>query len=604
FRGIPPLRLRSGQALAQKTRKGGAPIGVPAYRITQSIGAPGCPFFWPACPMQIVFDLTSCEITGGSTRAVFFHLTHGGVHLAATENYLSEPATQLHSDANAAAALPRLAVGVMASLCAVKVLLHIFTSVRHYGYFRDELYYLDMARHLDWGYVDAAPLIAVYAKIALLMGGSLWALRILPALAGAALIALTMVIVRELGGGRYAQFFAGLCILLCPAVLSVDSLLTMNAFEPLFWMGCIWVIARILRTGDSRLWLWFGLLAGLGLENKHSTLSFGFAVTVALLLTGHRREFARRWIWIAGAIAVALFLPNIIWQIRHHFPTIEDLANVRRDGKNVVLGPLAFVKEQIIDMHPVLLPVWVSGLVWFLRDRRWRVLGLTFVVFFVLMDVAHGKNYYVFPIYPMLFAGGAVVIERWLGTRAAWTRAAVVAVIVLAALPAIPLVTWMLPPERLLAYQNAIGFKPGKAEVKMESLLPQPVADQFGWPEMVNEVAGIYNSLPLEQRAETGIWAGNYGEAGAINLFGPKLGLPRAYSRHQNHWYWGPPPQVYKNLIVIEWSLDDVRDNCTSFQAFNHYERFGMGEENTPIYLCRGVEFDIQKIWWHSHHWN
>ncbi len=554
--------------------------------------------------MQIVFDLTSCEITGGSTRAVFFHLTHGGVHLAATENYLSEPATQLHSDANAAAALPRLAVGVMASLCAVKVLLHIFTSVRHYGYFRDELYYLDMARHLDWGYVDAAPLIAVYAKIALLMGGSLWALRILPALAGAALIALTMVIVRELGGGRYAQFFAGLCILLCPAVLSVDSLLTMNAFEPLFWMGCIWVIARILRTGDSRLWLWFGLLAGLGLENKHSTLSFGFAVTVALLLTGHRREFARRWIWIAGAIAVALFLPNIIWQIRHHFPTIEDLANVRRDGKNVVLGPLAFVKEQIIDMHPVLLPVWVSGLVWFLRDRRWRVLGLTFVVFFVLMDVAHGKNYYVFPIYPMLFAGGAVVIERWLGTRAAWTRAAVVAVIVLAALPAIPLVTWMLPPERLLAYQNAIGFKPGKAEVKMESLLPQPVADQFGWPEMVNEVAGIYNSLPLEQRAETGIWAGNYGEAGAINLFGPKLGLPRAYSRHQNHWYWGPPPQVYKNLIVIEWSLDDVRDNCTSFQAFNHYERFGMGEENTPIYLCRGVEFDIQKIWWHSHHWN
>ncbi len=554
--------------------------------------------------MQIVFDLTSCEITGGSTRAVFFHLTHGGVHLAATENYLSEPATQLHSDANAAAALPRLAVGVMASLCAVKVLLHIFTSVRHYGYFRDELYYLDMARHLDWGYVDAAPLIAVYAKIALLMGGSLWALRILPALAGAALIALTMVIVRELGGGRYAQFFAGLCILLCPAVLSVDSLLTMNAFEPLFWMGCIWVIARILRTGDSRLWLWFGLLAGLGLENKHSTLSFGFAVTVALLLTGHRREFARRWIWIAGAIALALFLPNIIWQIRHHFPTIEDLANVRRDGKNVVLGPLAFVKEQIIDMHPVLLPVWVSGLVWFLRDRRWRVLGLTFVVFFVLMDVAHGKNYYVFPIYPMLFAGGAVVIERWLGTRAAWTRAAVVAVIVLAALPAIPLVTWMLPPERLLAYQNAIGFKPGKAEVKMESLLPQPVADQFGWPEMVNEVAGIYNSLPLEQRAETGIWAGNYGEAGAINLFGPKLGLPRAYSRHQNHWYWGPPPQVYKNLIVIEWSLDDVRDNCTSFQAFNHYERFGMGEENTPIYLCRGVEFDIQKIWWHSHHWN
>jgi hypothetical protein len=121
---------------------------------------------------------------------------------------------------------------------------------------------------------------------------------------------------------------------------------------------------------------------------------------------------------------------------------------------------------------------------------------------------------------------------------------------------------------------------------------------------MANEVAGIYNSLPPEERAATGIWAGNYGEAGAINLFGPKLGLPHAYSRHQNHWYWGPPPQVYKNLIVIEWSLEDVRDNCTSFQAFEHYQRFGMGEENTPIYLCRGVLFDIRKIWWRSHHWN
>jgi hypothetical protein len=500
--------------------------------------------------------------------------------------------------------LPPVATGILIGLCIVKLLLHILTSLRQYGYFRDELYYLDMARHLDWGYVDAAPLIAVYAKVALLMGGSLAALRILPALAGAALVALTMLIARELSGGRYAQLLAGTAILLCPAVLLTDSLLTMNAFEPLYWMGCIWVIARILRTGDSRLWLWFGVLAGLGLENKHSTLSFGFTVTVAVLLTHHRREFARRWIWIAGGIAVALFLPNLIWQIRHHFPTIEDLANVRREGKNVVLGPLAFVKEQIIDMHPILLPVWVAGLVWFLRDRRWRVLGLTFAVFFGLMEVAHAKNYYVFPIYPMVFAGGAVVMERGLAKRAAWTRAAVVAVIVVAALPAVPLVTWMLPPERLLAYQNALGFKPAKAEVHHESLLPQPIADQFGWPELASEVASVYNSLSPEERAKTGVWAGNYGEAGAINLFGPKLGLPRAYSRHQNHWYWGPPPEAYKNLIVIQWSLDDVRDNCTSFQGFDHYNRFGMGEENTQFYLCRGVTFDIQKIWWHSHHWN
>jgi dolichyl-phosphate-mannose-protein mannosyltransferase len=500
--------------------------------------------------------------------------------------------------------LPQLAVDVLIALCATKFLLHLFTSVRHYGYFRDELYYLDLARHLDWGYVDCAPLIAVYAKVALLMGGSLAALRIIPALAGAALVAITILLAREVGGGRYAQLVAGLAILLCPAFLVEYSLLTMNAFEPLYWMGCLLVLARIVRTGDSRLWLWFGVLSGLGLENKHSTLSFGFAVVVAVLLTHHRREFAKQWIWIAGAIALALFLPNIIWQIRHHFPTIEDLANVRREGKNVVLDPLAFVKEQVIDMHPILLLVWLPGLVWLLRNRRWRVLGLTFVVFFVLMELAHAKNYYLFPIYPLLFASGAVALEHWLANRAAWTHAAAVAVLLLATLPTVPLFTWMLSPERLLAYQNAIGFKPAKMEVHHESLLMQPIADQFGWLEMAREVAVIYNSLPTDERAQTGIWAGNYGEAGAINQFGPQYGLPRAWSRHQNHWYWGPPPQPYSNLIVIQWSREDVQDDCTSFQAFEHYQRFGMAEENAPIYLCRGIKFDIQKIWWHSHHWN
>jgi len=500
--------------------------------------------------------------------------------------------------------LPQLAVGVLIVLCIAKFLLHLFTSVRHYGYFRDELYYLDLARHLDWGYVDCAPLVATYAKAALLMGGSLAALRVIPALAGTALVALTMLFARELGGDRYAQLLAGLSILLCPAFLVVDSLMTMNAFEPLFWTGCLLVVARIARTGNSRLWLWFGVLAGLGLENKHSTLSFGFAVAVAVLLTHHRREFAKQWIWIAFAISLAVFLPNIIWQIRHHFPTIEDLENVRRSGKNVVLGPVAFVKQQILVMGPMLFFVWLPGLVWLLRKRMWRVLGLTFAFFFVLMEISHAKDYYLFPIYPILFAGGALAIEEWLTNRAAWTRAALIAAILIWSLPLVPMATWMLSPEHLLAYQSAIGIKPAKQEVHHESLLIQPVADQFGWPEMAREVAAIYNSLPPAERAQTGIFAGNYGEAGAINQFGPQYGVPRAWSRHQNHWYWGPPPQAYSNLIVIQWSREDVQDNCTSFQAFEHYQRFGMGEENTPIYLCRGAKFDIQKIWWHYHHWN
>ena len=500
--------------------------------------------------------------------------------------------------------LPRLAAATVIALCAAKLLLHLLTSVRHYGYFRDELYYLDMARHLDWGYVDCAPLVAVYAKLALWLGGSLAALRILPALAGAALLALSMLIARELGGAAYAQALTGLAVLLCPARLMMDSLLTMNAFEPLYWMGCALVLARILRTGNSRLWPWFGLLAGLGLENKHSTLFFGFAVTVALLLTRHRREFLKPWIWIGGAIAVTLFLPNLIWQVRHHFPTLEDLENVRRIGKNVVLGPLAFVREQVIDLHPILFPLWLGGLVWFLWDRRWRLLGLTFLLFFATMEIAHAKNYYLFPIYPLLFAGGAVALERWTQMRPRWAKAAPIAILLLTALPTVPIATWMLAPEHYLAYTRAIGFTPSKAEVAHAGPLPQPMGDQFGWPEMARQVADIYHSLPPEERALTGIIAGNYGEAGAIDQFGPAYGLPRAISGHQNHWYWGPPRQDYRNFIVLQWSEEGVRDNCSSFEAVPHYAEFGMAEENTPIHLCRGARFDLRQVWPRLKHWN
>jgi hypothetical protein len=227
------------------------------------------------------------------------------------------------------------------------------------------------------------------------------------------------------------------------------------------------------------------------------------------------------------------------------------------------------------------------------------------------MELSHAKNYYLFPMYPMLFAGGAVLIEQQASSfkspaMSRWSRVPSAGCLLLVAgsLPLVPLVTWMLSPQKYIAYENALGIKIRKSEVHHEGPLPQPIGDQFGWPEMASEVAAIYHALPPEERAQTGIWAGNYGEAGAINLFGPRLGLPRAWSRHQNHWYWGPPPVRYTNFIVLQWDLEDVRDNCTSYRAFNHYHPFGMAEENTPVYFCQGAKFDVQKIWWHSHHWN
>ncbi|HPW56904.1 MAG: glycosyltransferase family 39 protein [Thermoanaerobaculaceae bacterium] len=499
-------------------------------------------------------------------------------------------------------------VGVLA---AAKLLVQM-AGAWGYGYFRDELYFLDCARHLDFGYVDCAPLVALYAKLALLLGGSLPVVRLIPALAGAMVVAITMLLARQLGGGRFAQAFAGLCVLAAPIRIGVDSILSMNAFEPLFWMGCAWLLVRIVQTGDSRLWLWIGVLAGLGLENKHSTVFFGFALAVAVVASPLRRELGKPWIWLGAGVALLLFLPNVLWQVSHGFPTLEDLENVRRSGKNVVLGPLPFLGQQVMMNHPWLLPVWLTGLVSLLvgKGRRYRVLGTMYVVFLVTMLLMKAKNYYLAPIYPVLFAAGAVALDAWLErwplTRARlWPRAVMVAVVVV--ITAIAVFAWLpiLPPEKLLAFQQVLGIRSARTEVAHEGPLDQRLGDQFGWPELVTEVSRIYNALPPEERARTGVFASNYGEAGALHLFGPALGLPEAICAHQSHSIWGPPEFKGDSLIWLQWGREDLEPLCREVvQVGQHHHPWGMAEENRPIYLCRGLRTPLAEMWPDLRHWN
>lgn len=513
--------------------------------------------------------------------------------------------------AHSRAILPPLDRTMLAALVAAKVIVHI-PGLFRYGYFRDELYFLDLGRHLDWGYVDCAPLVGEYAKIALLLGGSLPALRALPMLAGAALVALTMLLAREVGGRGFAQALAGLCVLIVPMYLAIDGLMSMNAFEPLFWMGCAWLLTRIIRTGDSRLWLWFGVLAGLGLLNKHSTLFFGVAVVVGLLLSPQRRELGRRWIWLGAAVALLLFLPNIVWQVVHGFPTLEDLANVREMGKNVALSPVDFIAQQILVVHPVIFPIWLIGLVSLLggRLRRFRVLGLTYLALLVVMIVLKAKNYYLVPIYPMLLAAGGVSVEgrldSWVTSRRRrWAHAMILAGIAVAGAVLSPIFLPILPPDRLVAYQSALGLDLPKTEVAHVGPLPQYFGDQFGWPELVQEVAEIYWSLPPQERERTGIFASNYGEAGALNQFGPALGLPSPICAHQNHWLWGPPDFDGDALIWLQWRREDLESICGSVeQVGEHHHPWGMAEENRPIFLCRDPISSVADSWPELKHWN
>ena len=500
---------------------------------------------------------------------------------------------------------------VLLLLVAAKLILHLATAGR-YGYFRDELYFLDLGRHLDWGYVDCAPLIALYAKVALLLGGSLPVLRGIAAVAGAARVALTMLLAREMGAGRFAQGLAGLCAVAAPIYLGLDSIFTMNGFESLYWMGCVLILIRIARTGNSRLWIWLGVIAGLGIENKHSTLLFGAALMAGLLLSPLRRELAKPWIWIGGAIALLLFLPNVLWQVRHGYPTLEDLRNVRDSGKNVVLSPLEFVKQQVQLLHPALLPIWLSGLVSFLfgRQRRLRVLGWTYLVLLALMIALKAKNYYLAPIYPMLVAGGAVAWEDWLARRRwsrgrLWPKIAIAAWVVAAGAVVVPAILPFLSPEKLLAYQRRLGLAPPKTEVRHEGPLEQRLGDQFGWEQLVADVARVYWAIPREERAHTAIFASNYGEAGALHLLGARYGLPPAICAHQNHYFWGPPKTEPTTLVWLQWGPQSIGRRCRSVQkAVEHFHPWGMAEENRAIYVCRDLRAPLSRLWPGLKHWN
>ena len=506
---------------------------------------------------------------------------------------------------------PALALPVVLGLAAAKLALHLALSNR-YGYFRDELYFLDCGRHLDWGYVDHAPMVGLVARLALLLGASLPLLRAISAVAGAGVVFLTGALAFRLGGGRFAQGLAALALLVMPIRLGIDSLFTMNSFEPLFWIGAVYVLVRIEQTGDRRRWLWLGLLVGAGLMNKHSTVFFAAALAAGIVLTPLRRHLRTPWPWLGAAVALLVFSPNLIWQVRHDFATLEDLRNVARTGKNVVLGPLAFVGQQVLISHPVLTPLWLAGLVWLFRGERgrYRALGWTFAVFFVSMYALKAKNYYLAPLYPLLLAAGGVAceraLERWPFTRGRlWPRLAVASLVLVAGAVTAPLVLPLLSPERYVAYQHALGVGQPKVEVAHEGPLPQMFGDQFGWPELTAEVARIYNALPPEDRARAAIYTGNYGEAGAINLFGPRYGLPTAITGHQTHYFWGPRGATGEVVIVLQGTRERLEQRCASVEeAGRHFHPWGMAEENRPIYVCRGLKTPIPVLWPRLKHWN
>jgi len=493
-------------------------------------------------------------------------------------------------------------------LAGAKLLFHLLTANR-YGIFRDELYYLACGEHLDWGYVDQPPLIALVAWIARhLFRDWLVGLRFFPALAGAVTVWLTGRLARELGGGAFAQVLAALAVICVPIYLILHHWLTMNAFEPLVWIGCVWCVARAINRNDARFWIWFGLLVGIGMETKYGIAFFVVAVLIGLVLTKQRCALITKEFWIGALIAFLIFLPNLIWLARHDFPFLELMHNIRQTHRDVVRGPIGFVLDQALILNPILFPLWLGGLIWLFagRDgRRFRILGIVYVVLLAMFIVLRGKNYYLASIYPMLFAAGAVAFEKITSAWWKWSRPVYVLLVVGSTIILAPTVSPILSPDQFGAYQKKLGFEPPKAENQPTGPLPQYFADEFGWEEMARETARVYRSLSPEEQARTAIFANSYGQAGAIDFFGPRLGLPKSICNHQSYWLWGSRDYDGSTVIVLGSDGTGDREHFASVEVVGRAEHpYSRRDEHFDIFLCRGFTGDLRKAWAEMKKWN
>ena len=498
-------------------------------------------------------------------------------------------------------------------LIAVALLIfHCYFNNR-YGYFRDEFDYLACANHLAWGYVDQPPLLPFLVKASrAILGDSLRSIRFIPALSMSLLVVLTGMMAREFNGGRFALILSAIAVVIAPVYLSDGSLLTTNCLEPLLWMGCAYFAILAIRR-DARYWLGFGVVAGLGLEEKYSIAIFGFGIVVGLLLTKQRRALLNKWLWLGGVAAFLVFLPNLIWNIQNHWPFLELMHNIKADGRDVQLSPLRFLLEQVLLVHPLNAVVWIPGLLALLFSKRltqFRFLGLSYLISLIAFIVLKGKNYYLAPIYPVLVAAGAVAVElainRTSSLRKSETgyvsvalKAGLIVVMLAAGAWFTPLVVPVLSVDQFVSYLNTLPFKPPRSEHSHErALLPQHYADQFGWEELTTKTAEAWSHLAPNERSDCGIFAQNYGQAGAIDFFGPRYGLPPALSGHQTYWLWGPRGYSGNCMIV----LDD--DKETLDQLFEHVELVGYSdhpyalEHNLSVYLCKGSKFgSLADLW-------
>jgi len=501
------------------------------------------------------------------------------------------------------------------AMALAKLVFHIYTNNR-YGYFVDDFNYMSCGDHLQWGYVDHPPLIPFLTHITrAVLGDSLRAIRFIPALATSLLIVQTAALTREFGGRRYAQVLSAVSIAIAGVYLTNGNLLTTSCLEPNIWMGCVYFLVLAIKNSDPRYWLGFGVIAGIGLEEKYGILVFGAGIVIGLLLTAQRRSFLNKWLWLGGAAAFLIFLPNLLWNIHYDWPFVQLMHGIRAEGRDVVYGPIPFFIQQTQNLQPLNAPIWIIGLIAFFTApqlRPYHVLGWCYVVCYATFFVLHGKNYYLAPVYPMLLAAGTMQIENWLDgskttpARLGWKHAIIYALLTAGVISA-PMSVPLLPPATFVKYLKFTHTQLAQTEHFGDvSTLPEWYADQFGWKEIADEAALAWSRIPPDERPDCGIFTQFYADAGAIDFYYKAKGLPPVISGDRTFWLWGPRGYSGNCMVVV---LRERKEDLE--RLWNEVEFFGRSAPNQwalsreiPVFICRGKKFDSMATLWPSlKHW-
>jgi len=486
-------------------------------------------------------------------------------------------------------------LGILLLLALSRIILHAFTNGVH-GFHRDELGLLDDARYLAWGYVTYPPLTPFLGRIAMEIFGqtNIAGIRFFSSLAQGAALVLAGLMARDLGGKRWVVVVTGIAVWIAPLSLDQGALFQYVSFDYLWWVLVAFCMLRLLKTENPRWWLGIGAAVGIGMMTKYTMGFFVVGLVGAVLLTPLRRYLKSRWLWAGAGLAVLIFLPNLLWQIQHNFISLQHLSTIH--ARDVEIGRTdTFLLDQfLMGTNPLNFPWWLAGVYFYLfsrAGRAFRPLGWMYVIPLALFILAKGRGYYLAPAYPMLLAAGFVIGERWLAGLKNWLASL---------LKGLTYLTFAAGGAFMLAF--AIPAAPIPSPWwDFQSSLNTDLKEEIGWPELAQTVAHIRASLPAEDQARVGILANSYGEAGALNMYGPALGLPTTISAVNSHWlrgYGDPPPKV---VIVVGYPTDwpyAYFDSCTlAGQIPNPYHLDNEEAKVPNIYVCRQMRGSWQEFW-------